>query len=61
VLDLEKDLPMSPDDVAALRQARRDVPSWLMLDPATLVDLLPEDALDRRALARDTWRPFSLE
>lgn len=60
-LDLDRDLPVTQADVAALRRLRADVPSWFLLDWRTLDTLVAPDALDRRPLARDTWTPFSLE
>jgi hypothetical protein len=61
LLDLDRDLPVTPEDVKALRQAARDVPSWLTLEPHELEALLPADALDRRPLAQDHWTPFTME
>lgn len=61
LLDLDRDLPVTPADVDALRRLRADVPSWLSLDWRTLEALVGPHARDRRPLARDTWAPFSLE
>ena len=61
VIDLDRDLPVTPADVAALRQARRELPSWLDLDYRELEALLPPDALDRRPTAKAGWRPFTLD
>lgn len=60
-LNLDRDLPVTPADVDALRRLRADVPSWFLLDWRALDELVAPDALDRRPLARDTWAPFSLE
>jgi hypothetical protein len=59
-LDLERDLPTTPDDVEALRRLHTDVPSWLDLSMEELDALLSDAALDQRPLARSTWEPFSL-
>lgn len=60
-LDLDRDLPVTPADVAALRRLRADVPSWFSVEWRVLDALVAPDALDRRPLARDTWTAFSLE
>ena len=52
---------MTPADVAAQRQFRSASPSWLLLDWRVLAALVPPDALDRRPIANDRWRPFVLE
>ena len=61
LLDLDRDHPVTAEDVVTLRRIRADVPSWFSLDWRTLQDLVGPDALDRRPLARDAWAPFSLE
>jgi hypothetical protein len=61
LLNFDRDLPVTPEDVDALRRLRAEVPSWFSLDWQTLQDLVGPDALDRRPLARDAWAPFSLE
>lgn len=61
LLNLDRDLPVTPADVDALRHLRAGVPSWFSLDWRALNELAGPDALDRRPLARDTWAPFSLE
>jgi hypothetical protein len=61
LIDLERDVPVTREDVEALRRLRADVPSWLALDYRELAAILPPDALDRRPVARDTWEPFSLD
>lgn len=60
-LDLERDLPVTLEDIEALRRAARDVPSWLTLEADELEALLPADALDHRPLAQASWQPFTLE
>jgi hypothetical protein len=61
LLDLDRDLPVTPEDVAALRRLRAELPSWFALDARELEALIPADALDRRPLARDEWEPFRLD
>ena len=61
LLNLDRDLPVTPADVEALRRLRAEVPSWFSLDWRTLDDLVGPNGVDRRPLARDTWAPFSLE
>ncbi len=60
-IDLDRDVPVTPADVAALRQARRELPSWLDLEYRELEAVLPQDALDRRPTAKAAWRPFTLD
>lgn len=60
-LNLDRDLPVTPDDVAALRRLRSEVPSWLLLDWRELHALIPLDRVRSRPLATDRWVPFSLE
>lgn len=60
-LDLERDLPVTPADVEAQRRLRKDLPSWLDLDWRILDQCVPADALKRRAVASDAWRPFVLD
>jgi hypothetical protein len=59
-LDLERDVPTSPEDIEALRRSRREVPSWLSLSPEEIEALLPPGALDRRPPMRDDAEPFTL-
>ena len=61
LLDLDRGLPVTQDDIAAQRRLRRDVSSWLQVDWRELLALVPPDALDRRPLARNSWAPFSLD
>lgn len=60
-IDLDRDLPVTPEDIEALRRARRETPSWLTLTARELDSLLPPGALDRRPLASAAWEPFSLD
>jgi hypothetical protein len=59
-LDLSLDVPTTPQDVAALRQLRREVPSWFSLTPAEFDALVPPGALERRPVTRPDARPFTL-
>jgi hypothetical protein len=61
LLNLDRDLPVTAEDVDALRRLRVEVPSWLSLDWKTLEAMVGPSALDRRPLARDEWPPFSLD
>jgi hypothetical protein len=60
LLDFERDVPTTAEDVAALRRLRRDVPSWFSLTPGELEALLPQDAVDRRPVTSANARPFVL-
>lgn len=60
-LNLDRDLPVTPEDVVALRRLRADVPSWLLLNWRELQALIPAEGLRERPLANDRWRPFSLD
>ena len=59
-LDLERDVPTTADDIAALQRLRRDVPFWFSLTPAEFEALVPPGALDRRPVTRHDARPFTL-
>jgi len=61
LLDLDRDLPVTAADVEAQRRLRADLPSWFELDWTQIADSVDPGALDRRPLAEDGWRPFSLE
>lgn len=61
LLDLDRDLPVTAADVEAQRRLRADLPSWFDLDWTQIVAFTGPEALDRRPLAEDHWRPFSLE
>jgi len=60
-LDIEHDLPVTSEDVEALRRLRAETPSWFSVDWRELDGLVTSDALDLRSLADDTWVPFSLD
>jgi hypothetical protein len=60
-LDLERDLPTTPDDVQILRRLRRDVPSWLTLSAEQIEALIPEGVLARRPATPDGRPPFCLD
>ncbi len=60
-LNLDRDLPVTPEDVAVLRQLRAQVPSWLTLTWQELQALVPPERAGSRPLANDRWQPFSLE
>jgi hypothetical protein len=53
-------VPTTPDDVAALRQLRRETPAWFSLTPEEFDALVPPGALDRRPVTRPDARPFTL-
>lgn len=59
-LDFERDVPTTAEDIAALRRARAETPSWLSLTPEALEAVLPAGALDRRPAIRPDARPFTL-
>lgn len=61
LLDLDRDLPVTAADVEAQRRLRADLPSWFELNWTQIADIVGPRALDRRPLAEDRWRPFSLE
>ena len=60
-LNLDRDLPVTPDDVVALRRLKAEVPSWLLLDWRDLHALIPLERARPRPLANDRWLPFSLD
>jgi len=60
-LNLDRDLPVTPEDVVALRRLRREVPSWLLLDWRELQALVPAEGVRERPVANDRWLPFSLD
>jgi len=60
-LDLAHGLPVTQDDIAALRRLRAEVPSWLLLDWRKLHAMIPDQCLRDRPIANDRWQPFSLE
>lgn len=59
-LDLEHDVPTTAEDIAALRRARAETPSWLSLTPDAIEALIPKGALDRRPAIRPDAQPFTL-
>jgi hypothetical protein len=58
-LNLDLGLPVTAEDIAALRRLKGEVPSWLMLDWRQLQALLPP-GVSTRPVANDDWQPFSL-
>ena len=60
MIDLQRDLPTTPEDVESLRRLRRETPSWFFLSPVEFEALVPEGALDRRRVTRQDARPFTL-
>jgi hypothetical protein len=60
-LDLERDVPTTAADVAALRQLRDQAPSWFSLTATELLAMMPPGALDRRPTTRRDARPFTLD
>ena len=59
-LDLGRDVPTTAQDIAALRQLRREVAAWFSLTPAEFEALIPPGALDRRPVTSPGARPFTL-
>ena len=60
-LNLDRDLPVTAEDVAALRHLRAEVPSWLLLNWRELHALVPLERTRSRPLANDRWVQFSLD
>ena len=60
-LNLDRDLPVTQEDVVALRRLKAEVPSWLLLDWRELQALVPTEGLRERPVANDRWLPFSLD
>ena len=60
VIDIQRDVPTTREDVEVLRRLSRETLSWFSLSPAELEALLPEGALDRRPVMRPDARPFTL-
>lgn len=61
LLDLERDLPTTADDVRVLRELRRQTPSWLNLTADEIEALLPAGVLQRRPPTPADRPRFSLE
>jgi hypothetical protein len=59
-LDLARDVPTTPQDVAVLRRLASETPSWFSLTPAKIAAITPRDALDRRPTTPSHARPFTL-
>jgi hypothetical protein len=59
-LDLERDVPTTAADVAALRRLRYEAASWLSLTASQLQAILPPGALRDRPPIRHDARPFTL-
>lgn len=60
LIDLQRDVPTSAEDVEVLRRLRVTTPSWFSLSPAEFEALVPEGALDRRPPTRSDAHPFTL-
>ena len=60
VLDLRRDVPTTAEDIEVLRRLRRETPSWFVLSPAQIEELIPTGALDRRPAMRPDVSPFTL-
>ena len=61
LLDLERDIPTTADDVRVLRELRWQSPGWLGLSAEELDAILPAAALNRRPPTPPGRPPFSLE
>lgn len=60
LLNLERHVPTTAEDIATLRRLRSDVPSWFSLSAAELEALIPAHALDGRPATAAGARPFVL-
>jgi hypothetical protein len=60
MLDLERHVPTTAEDIAMLRRLRAKASSWLSLTASELEALIPEDALDARPATPAGTRPFVL-
>jgi len=60
-LNLDRGMPVTSEDVEALKRLRTEVPSWLLLDWRDLHALVPPRQASARPLANDRWLPFSLD
>jgi hypothetical protein len=61
LLDLERDIPTTADDVRVLRELRRQTPGWLDLTADEFDAMVPAGALERRLPTPADRPPFSLE
>jgi hypothetical protein len=61
LLDLDRDIPTTPEDVRVLRELRRTTAGWLELTAEQIDAILPAGALERRPAAPPGRRPFSLD
>lgn len=61
LLDLERDIPTTPEDVRMLSELRRRTGSWLDLPVEQIEAILPAGALERRPPTPASRRPFTLE
>jgi hypothetical protein len=61
LLDLERDIPTTADDVRVLAELRRQTPGWLDLTADEIDAILPAGALERRPPTPQDRPPFSLE
>ena len=61
LLDLDRDVPTTPEDRRVLAELRRQSPGWLHLSAADIAAMVPGDALARRPPTSPRCRPFSLE
>jgi hypothetical protein len=60
LLDLDRDLPTTADDVRVLRALARQVSTWFHLTPQEIEALIPAGVLERRPPIPDGRPPFSL-
>jgi hypothetical protein len=60
LIDLERDLPTTPEDIEVLRRLHSESLSWFSLSPDDVDALLPEGALDRRPATSGDAEPFTL-
>lgn len=61
LLDLERGIPTTADDVRMLAELRRRAPGWLGLSAEEIDATLPPGALARRPPTAAGRPPFSLE
>jgi hypothetical protein len=61
LLDLERDIPTTADDVRVLAELRRQTQGWLDLTADEIDAILPAGALERRPPTPQDRPPFSLE